>query len=113
MTSLELKHQANLQKWALAVQECRSNNISVKQWCRERGTTPATYYRWERELLELAKEEKKSQVSFVELPAPKQQYRNTSERSATLRISDTCSIDLYQEITPDLLKVMAEVLRSC
>ena len=50
MTSIELKHQARLQEWAGAIRDCRSSGLSVRQWCRERGTTPTTYYRWEREL---------------------------------------------------------------
>ena len=54
MTSTELKHQARLQEWAGAIQDCRSSGLSVRQWCRERGTTPTTYYRWERELLSVA-----------------------------------------------------------
>ena len=54
MTSTELKHQARLQEWAGAIQDCRSSGLSVRQWCRERGTTPTTYYRWERELLSIA-----------------------------------------------------------
>ena len=54
MTSTELKHQARLQEWAGAIQDCRSSGLSVRQWCRQRGTTPTTYYRWERELLSIA-----------------------------------------------------------
>lgn len=33
MTSTELKHHARLKEWALAIQECRSSELSVKQWC--------------------------------------------------------------------------------
>ncbi len=56
MTTNKLKHQANLQKWAGAVQECRSSGLSVKQWCQDYGITTTTYYRWERELLGIAGE---------------------------------------------------------
>ena len=51
MTSNELKHQAKVQKWGLAIQDCRSSGLSVREWCRQRGITPTTYYRWEREVL--------------------------------------------------------------
>lgn len=49
---------------------------------------------------------------FAELPAPKQQYRNVSECSATLRIGNS-SIEFYQELSPELLKIMVEALGSC
>ena len=48
----------------------------------------------------------------VTLPAPKQQDRNVSECSATLRIGNS-SIDFYQELSPDLLKALVEALRPC
>lgn len=40
---------------------------------------------------------------FAELSTPKQQERNVSECSATLRI-DNSSIELYHELSPALLK---------
>ena len=91
-TSTELKHQARLQEWAVAIQDCRSSGLSVRQWCRERGTTPTTYYRWERELLSIAGSTKPQPetpaVAFAELPVPKQVCCNTPERSATLRVGN-------------------------
>ena len=54
MTSTELKHQAQEQKWVAAIQDCRSSGLPVRQWCRQRGITPSTYYRWEREVLSIA-----------------------------------------------------------
>ena len=90
MTSTKLKHQARLQKWAVAIQDCRSSGLSVRQWCRERGTTTTTYYRWERERLSVASTAKALSetpaVAFAELPVPKQVYCNATERSATLRV---------------------------
>ena len=87
ITSTELKHQARLQEWAGAIQDCRSSGLSVRQWCRERGTTPTTYYRWERELLSVASTTKAlpetPAAAFAELPVPKQMCCNAAERSAT------------------------------
>ena len=73
MTSTELKHQARLQEWSAAVKDCRSSGISVRQWCRERGITTTTYYRWERELLAAANTTPALPTAvFAELPRPKQ-----------------------------------------
>jgi hypothetical protein len=116
MTSAELKHQARLQEWAATIQDCRSSGLSVKQWCREREITTTTYYRWERELLSLANATpelpKLTSAAFAELPVSKLQCQNVAEVSATLHIGDV-SLDLRQELTPDLLKALVEVLRSC
>lgn len=114
MTSTELKHQARLQEWSLAVQDCRSSGLSVRQWCRQKRITTTTYYRWERELLANTTPAvpPTSTAAFVELPAPKQQCRNISECSATLHIGGGC-IEFYQELNPELLKTMIEALQSC
>lgn len=48
MTSNALKHKARQQEWIVAIQECRSSGLPVKQWCRNRGITASIYYRWER-----------------------------------------------------------------
>lgn len=114
MTSTELKHQAQEQKWVAAIQDCRSSGLPVRQWCRQRGITPSTYYRWEREVLSIADAapELPEAPAFVELPAPKQQYRNVPECSATLRIGNS-SFEFYQELSPELLKIIVEALGSC
>ena len=116
VTSTELKHQARLQEWAGAIQDCRSSGLSVRQWCRERGTTPTTYYRWERELLSIAGSTKAlpetPAVAFAELPVPKQVCCNVAERSATLRAGNV-SIDIYPQCGPEQLKTLVEILRTC
>ena len=114
MTSNELKHQAKMQEWGLAIQECRSSGLSVREWCRQRGVTPTTYYRWEREVLSGIRRKDvsgRSGVAFVELPAP-QPLQNVSGRTATLNIGGG-SIDLYQEMGPELLRILVELLRTC
>ena len=116
MTSTELKHQARLQEWAGAIQDCRSSGLPVRQWCRQRGTTPTTYYRWERELLSIAGSTatlpETPTVAFAELPVPKQVSCNVAERSATLHL-DNVSIDIYPQCGPEQLKALVEILRTC
>ena len=114
MTSNEVKHQAKMQEWGLEIQDCRSSGLSVREWCRQRGVTPTTYYRWEREVLSGIRRKdgvERSGTAFVELPAP-QPLRNVSECTATLNIGSG-SIDLYQEINPELLRTLVELLRTC
>ena len=117
MTSSMLKHQARLQNWALEIQDCRSSGLSVAKWCEQRGITKTTYYRWEREVLACPGNSREvptqEQVAFVELPAPAPVCCETvTERSATLRIGNG-SLDIYQKLSPNLLRTMIEALRSC
>ena len=107
MTSNELKHQARTQEWGVAIQECRSSGLSVREWCRQRGVTTTTYYRWEREVLSSIRRKDaadRSAAVFVELPAP-QPLRNVSERTVTLNLGKG-SIDLYQEMSPEMLRTL-------
>ena len=115
MTSNELKHEAKKQEWSMSIQECRGSGLSVSEWCRQRGVTTATYYRWEREFLALAETEPCSSVSavrFAELSAPKQVSRNVAERCATLHIGNA-SLDIYPGCDAEQLRLLVELLRLC
>ena len=72
MTSNALKHEAKKQEWSIAIQDCRSSGLSVREWCHQQGTTTTTYYRWEWELLSAANSKapqaEASVVRFAELP---------------------------------------------
>lgn len=115
MTSTELKHQAKIQTRSVAIQECRSSGLFVKQRCKQGAVTPTIYYRWVRELLALAKTEKnttREPVAFVELPAPKHEMQNAPERVATIRINHV-SVDIYAGMQLELLKALVKTLRLC
>ena len=94
------------------------NYIRQRQMCirDRRGTTPTTYYRWERELLSVASTAKALSetpaVAFAELPVPKQVCCNTTERSATLRIGNA-SLDIYPSCDTEQMKKLVELLRLC
>lgn len=113
MTATELKHQAREEKWLAAIGECRSSGLSVWERCSQKGITSATYYRWEREVLskvEVTTGEHRTR--FVEPHGMKQEERNVPERSATLLVGED-SVEIYQDLSPELLKALAEALRGC
>ena len=114
MTALELKHQEKLRRWSEMVGDCRSSRTTVKQWCKEHGITPSTYYRWEREVLSKAKQTEKpsSPVSFAAIPVPRHPSRNVSERIATFRYGEL-SLDVYNGIEPETLSLLLDTLRPC
>ena len=115
MTSNELKHDAKKQEWSISIQECRGSGLSVSEWCRQRGVTTTTYYRWERELLTGVRRNgtpPSTAVTFAELPAPKQVSRNVAECSATLHIG-SASLDIYTGCDAEQLKMLVGLLRLC
>ena len=115
MTSNELKHEAKKQEWSMSIQECRGSGLSVSEWCRQRGVTTATYYRWERELLTGVRKNgapPSTAVTFAELPEPKKMSRNVSERCATLHIGKA-SLDIYRGWDAEQLRLQEELLRLC
>lgn len=112
MASNELKHHAEGQKWELAIQNCRGSGLSVREWCRQWGVTPTTYDRWEREVLSgIGRKDTggHSGTAFVELRGP-QPLENVSKCIEILNIGGE-SIDLYQEMGPELLRTLVELLR--
>ena len=116
VTSIELKHQARLQEWGAAIKECRSSGQSVREWCRQQGITPTTYYRWEREVLSvagsMAQQKKAESVTFAKVPVPRQEYRNEVERSATLYVGNV-RIEIYPSCGREQLKTLVEMLHIC
>ena len=112
MTSNELKHEAKKQEWSMSIQECRGSGLSVSEWCRQRGVTTATYYRWERELLTGVRKNgapPSTAVTFAELPVPKQVSCNVAERCATLHIGKA-SLDIYPGCDAEQLRLLVELL---
>ena len=85
------------------------------EWCRQRGVTTATYYRWERELLTGVRKNgapPSTAVTFAELPEPKKMSRNVAERCATLHIGKA-SLDIYPGCDAEQLRLLVELLRLC
>ncbi len=72
MNARELKHEALLGEWRERITACRGSGLAVSQWCREEGIALKTYYRWEREVLDLAGEQlavSSGRPAFVEVRA--------------------------------------------
>ena len=114
MDASEAKHQARLAEWRTLVAECRSSGKSVRAWCTEHGIGYKTYYRWEREILQIAskeltltsREEKASPV-FAQLPSS----ASISEKSivATVRIG-SATLDVYSGAEAEVVTALLRVL---
>jgi len=114
MDASTAKHQAQLAEWHTRVAECRSSGKSVRAWCAEQNIGYKTYYRWEREILQiaskeltLASREEKAAPVFVELPSP----ASIPEKSvvATVRIG-TASLDVYSGADTEIVTAFCRAL---
>ena len=64
----EIKHQVKLAEWQQRIMECRSSGKGVMEWCRQKGYTRTTYYRWEREIFGRASRANASEDQQSPLP---------------------------------------------
>ena len=114
MDASTAKHQAKLAEWRTLVAECRSSGKSVRAWCAEQNIGYKTYYRWEREILQIAgkeltltSREKIAKPVFTELPA----LASTPEKRivATVRIG-AASVDVYSGADAELITALCRAL---
>ena len=114
MDATAAKHQAKLAQWRTRVAECRSSGLSVREWCAEQRIGYKTYYRWEREILQIAGKELVSASRkelavpvFAELPTPPKQ--RGSDVIATLRIG-SASLDVYSGADAEIVTALCRAL---
>ena len=41
---MEVRTEARLREWAGMIAECQNSGLSIREWCRENGIAPKTYY---------------------------------------------------------------------
>lgn len=114
MDASEAKHQARLAEWRTRVTECRSSGKSVRTWCAEQGVGYKTYYRWEREILQIASKEllaapreENAAPVFAELPAPSKQMETAV--IASVRIGDA-TLDVYSGADAEIVTALCRAL---
>ncbi len=114
MDASAAKHQAQLAEWRTRVTECRSSGMSVRAWCAEQNIGYKTYYRWEREILQIAGEalataprREDATPVFAELPAPAKKQKPTL--AATVRIG-VASLDVYSGADAEIVTALCRAL---
>lgn len=79
--------QVRLSQWAMELQECqnRPRDMTVNEWCEQRGITKANYYlRLKRVRQAYLEQLETTSDNFVELPAPSPQTISSAPVSATI-----------------------------
>ena len=106
MNASTAKHQARLAEWKLLVADCRSSGKSVRAWCEERDIGYKTYYRWEREILQIASQTRKP--VFAEPPAP------VTEKTEPVIVATVCigaaSLDVYPGANTEIVSALCRAL---
>ena len=111
MNASTARHQAQLAEWRARVAACRSSGKSVRVWCAEQNIGVKTYYRWEREILQIAgksfADASAAKPVFAELPAPS----SVPEKSvvATVRIG-SASLDVYSGADTEIVTALCRAL---
>ena len=112
MRAWEIKRQAALVEWAERVRACRSSGLSVTAWCEEEGIERKTYYRWEREVLKLAGENRVQgqEVEFAQL-APAVQVRREEQADAKIRVQmGKATVEVYPGADMETVVALCRVL---
>ena len=112
-----VKHQAKLLEWKDRVTDCRSSGMSVKEWCKENGCSPKTYYRWEQEILgkvrQIAKTQSQPVLAELPLAAPAQNCslkRDVFVPAAVIRIGQM-ELELSNTVSAELLSQLKGLMR--
>lgn len=122
LTIQTASQRQRLYEWSQKVVECRQSGMSVKRWCDENGTTPKTYYSWQKKVfafmveqqrLQLEEPEVNSERCFVELPSHYESIQQPpADLIAHVQIGDA-AIDLYAGANADTVKAICQALRTC
>ena len=120
LTIQTLGQRQRLLEWSQKVAECRSSGMSVKRWCSENGTTPKTYYSWQKKVFAFMVEQQKSQLEpsgqegcFVELPVPQEYVQQPSANLVASIQLGSASVNLYSGADPKLIQAICQTLKSC
>lgn len=104
-----INEQNKLAMWAERISECRSSNLSVKDWCAEKGICEQTYYKWQRKVFAVAKSQQEMQFAEVTpVITPNDNY----QIAVSLRVGDITA-DIHNGANPATVESVLRILRSC
>ena len=120
LTIQTLGQRQRLLEWSQKVAECRSSEMSVKRWCSENGTTPKTYYSWQKKVFAFMVKQQKSQLEpssqegcFLELPVPQEYGQQPSANLVASIQLGSASVNLYSGADLELVQTICQTLKPC
>ena len=111
----QYNQEQKLIEWAKKITERQESGMPIEKWCRERGISKQTYYRWQKRVFEAA--QRQQQVEFAEvrtseslqLPATGGSECEKSGLAATVRLGKL-EVEFYHGTDERLLETVLRVL---
>lgn len=103
-----LNGQKKLALWAERVNACRSSGQTVKDWCKESGIREQTYYRWQKRLFEMARQQQEGR--FAEITP--ERVDHVDGVAVTVRVVGA-EVDIRSGADAITVETVLRVLRSC
>lgn len=111
---------SNLRKehWKSLIKEREESGLSIVNWCNERNINPSTYHYWLKRIRQeqcdkaLAKGIINPNGDIVELPIhQKNTYETPNEATAIRFTMGQTTISITNDISPELLSMMLELIK--
>ena len=103
-----LNEQNKLALWAERVNACRSSGRTVKDWCKESGICEQTYYRWQKRLFEMAREQRERR--FAEITPERVDHLDGI--AVTVRVAGA-EVDIRSGADAATVETVLRILQSC
>lgn len=114
----EAKRAKMLKNWKEEVEAQVSSGLSVSEWCHANNIAPKNYYYHLRKVREFFLEfneqqaEKQEIVSVTEINKPVPQIKTLPAANVVIR-KDGMEVEIPENISPQMLKLLLQGLKSC
>lgn len=95
-------------EWAARIRSCRSSGLTVKQWCSEHQISPQTYYRWQRRLFDMVRNQQEVEFADVTPERPS----SVGGVAVTVRIAGT-EAEIHNGADAAIVEAVLRILKSC
>lgn len=103
----EINHNNQISMWAERVSACRSSGLTVRQWCKDNGVAQATYYSWQKKVLQAVQQQ--HEIYFSEIPA---EQTVSNHIIATVKLGEL-QADIYSGADAETVRNVIAALKSC
>ena len=114
----EAKRAIQLKNWKEEVEAQLSSGLTVSEWCRANNMAPKNYYYHLRKVREFflefneQQEEKQEIVSVTEISKPATSNKPLCAANVVIR-KDGMEVEVPENISPQMLKLLLQGLKSC
>ena len=114
----EAKRAIQLKNWKEEVEAQMSSGMTVSEWCRANNVVPKNYYYHLRRVREFFLEfneqqaESREIVSVTEISKPIPKFDPVSAANVVIR-KDGMEVEVPENISPQMLKLLLQGLKSC